>query len=59
MNNVELTEEQIQSHRDAWENAAVDSMEKRLIEDIFLITGTAASPAGPVHQPENRFSDNF
>jgi len=40
MNRVELSKEQVRKLLRSWKNAASDSIEKRLIEDLFLITET-------------------
>jgi hypothetical protein len=45
MNRVELSKEQVRKLLRSWKNAASDSIEKRLIEDLFLITETI-SPIG-------------
>ena len=40
MNRVELSKEQVHQLLDSWENASSDSIEKKLIEGLFLITET-------------------
>ncbi|MBN2288938.1 MAG: hypothetical protein JXQ83_06355 [Candidatus Glassbacteria bacterium] len=44
MYRVELNREQVRQLLDSWQNAGVDSIEKKLIEDLFLITETGSPP---------------
>jgi predicted thioredoxin/glutaredoxin len=43
MNRVELSKEQVRQLLNSWEKATSDSIEKKLIEDLFLITETISS----------------
>ncbi len=42
MNRIELSRDQVIKLLEAWENAETDSVEKKLIEDLFLITETVS-----------------
>lgn len=39
MNKVKFSEEQVSQLIDSWKRAGDGSLEKKLIEDIFLVTG--------------------
>ncbi len=45
MRKVKLTDEQVRQLVESWRNAAHGSLEKKLIEDLFLITGAFSALA--------------
>lgn len=52
MGHALLTAEQIKQLVYSWENSPVGSEEKKLIEDLFLITGTPMPSASDLAQYE-------
>jgi hypothetical protein len=45
MRKVKLTDEQVKQLVESWRNAARGSLEQKLIEDLFLITGAVSALA--------------